>query len=465
MVEDPSKPPIIAGESASYAINSILQYVKIDLFDWMINVDAMPKIGGKFVDWGSLGKSFNHCIIDNKIRDHFGIPPNKFDTITINRGITISDSYCWNVLIDNNLTPFLKDDPRGLDFAIEPMFHFNSRANAAFLKKIGLERGCNLHEGKYVNSSIDNTGNIKSLIFEDGSSIDGDWFFDCSGFAKLLLKGVMAVEYKDYSQYFPASSVLGWWDKEVVNKSYTELTALKYGWSWNINIKERSGNGYIYDGSEITLDQAIDEAQKRFGKKIEPVASFTYKPDLAKEFWKGNVIGIGISTGFAEPLESNGLDVACRVLFTLTSYWDPEETSPNTERTLFNKELLRSSENVMDFLNLHYRGNRTDSSYWLKLKEKNCSTDFVNNLLEIFKNGNLGHYESLYHTFPPGAFLTVAQGLELINLEKMQSKVARITSENISDYDTKVIPYKNTMQTRLLNSCYHINDWKKVFYK
>ena len=64
VIEDPKRPPIIAGESAGANLVSLYKFLGIDLSDWVVKVNALPKLGGKFFDWNGIGTEFTHTLID-----------------------------------------------------------------------------------------------------------------------------------------------------------------------------------------------------------------------------------------------------------------------------------------------------------------------------------------------------------------------------------------------------------------
>jgi tryptophan halogenase len=84
------------------------------------------------------------------------------------------------------------------------------------------------------------------------------------------------------------------------------------------------------------------------------------------ESWTGNVVAIGNSAGFVEPLEATALFVianACRALvFALK---DSECDPPLTMRESYNRIVTRMWEEIRDFLAVHYRFNtRLDTPFW-----------------------------------------------------------------------------------------------------
>jgi hypothetical protein len=62
IIEDPNRPPIIAGESGSTTFTSLLKHLKIDTNDFIRTVNATPKLGGRFTDWNGVGTEFIHSL-------------------------------------------------------------------------------------------------------------------------------------------------------------------------------------------------------------------------------------------------------------------------------------------------------------------------------------------------------------------------------------------------------------------
>lgn len=440
IIEDPKRPPIIAGESGSTTFTDFLTHLKIDKEDFVRKVNATPKLGGRFTDWGGVGTEFLHVMqtdftpwlddwnayFDDDRPLTVGLA-NRFMMASQGRikylktllasGIPLEKVFLAGEYIRQNKVPFGAKS----DLPCVPMWHFESRAAAAYFKNIGLERGINLIEGEYKSSNLNEQGNIVSILLDGDRVVDGDWFFDCSGFSRLLLSGVMQEKIIDYTQYFPARAVVAWWDKPCYCLT-TNAIAMKYGWSWNINIRNRSGNGYLYDPDHISLDQAVAEAETRFNKKIEPIANFKFTPGIMQRAWRNNVIAVGLSSGFLEPLEANGVAVIVETLYALHDNWDP--VRENTQRSVdrFNDRTFHITEDIKDFLALHYRGKRADSEFWLSHKNPDRIPDSLKEKLEIWKKFYTeDNFEPLFNGYSPVAWMMVLQGLEVFDSNLLKS--------------------------------------------
>ena len=452
VVEDPEKPPIIAGESGGRLLNFVYEKLGIDIKDWADAVEATPKLGGKFYGWNGSNSHFNHAIIHDYKTEWSKKFPTKEEGLLYLRGIlglriNLTDCFVSGKLLEDNKL-LLNED------IFSSMWHFDSRANASYLKNIAQLRNINLIEGRYIGCNKKTDGCIESLRLEDGRVITGDWFFDCSGFARLLLEKELNVESVDYSQYFPARAVLPWWDNPCFDCG-TVATTMDAGWTWKIGLKHRTGQGYLYNPDILSKDQALDEIHQKFGSHIEPVASLQFTPSVLKQFWKKNVIGIGLSTGFMEPLEANGTGIIIDALYSLDRCWLPHGNEFNSDQ--FNAETWNSYDNIKDFLALHYRGKGRETEFWKSMNQDTSSipsslTERIENWKEFYQTGNMKNLHYYNSQYSLESWATVIQGLDLIDPSLIQ--LGRI-SEYILEYYHK----EKRLQELKYNDCIGIKEW------
>lgn len=477
VVEDPNRPPIIAGESGTTTFASLLRHLKIDNNDFIKSVNATPKLGGKFTDWNGVGTEFIHCLqtdyapwLDgwtdyvNTLEDTENLTVGILSSIMdaerskdaylktlIGNNVPLANAFFANAFIKENKVPFGATS----DIPCIPMWHFESRSAAAYFKQIGLSRNITLVEGEYQSSTQNEKGDITSITLNT-CTLEGEWFFDCSGFSRLLLGGVYKEPIVDYTNYFPARSVVAWWD-ETCPCVTTNAISMKYGWAWNINIRHRSGNGYIFDPDHITLDQAIDEASIRFGKPIEPIANFSFIPGMMRKAWRNNVFAIGLSSGFLEPLEANGIAVIVESLFGLQDYWDPKQKDYDESIVKrFNDRIWFITEDIRDFLALHYRGHRSDTEFW---KSHNVDSFRIPDSLkeklamwrEFYEKGGPEPYIAGYS---PAAWLMVLQGLQIFDY-----KIIAESNKKMLPLGLEVLNINEQRYKSIVDKFWTIDNW------
>lgn len=459
VIEDPNKPPIIAGESGGMTMDRIYKELDIDIIDWAKNTNATPKMGGSFYNWNGNGHTFHHALFDNysqKWKEKF---PSKAERYFYFKSLVASNvnpcdiSYTGKCLKEN-LVPFDSE----LKLIGPTMWHFDSRANAAYLKNIAFSRSITLVEGEFQYPKINNIGDITSLVLDNEKEVKCDWVFDCSGFARLLLEKFYKINKKNYSQYFPARAVVAWWDK-TTPCSATLATAMNAGWSWKINLKHRSGQGYLYDPDILNQDQALEEIRLKFGHHVEPVASLQFDPCILEKFQQNNVIGVGLSTGFLEPLEANGVGIIIDTLDHLRLVWTP--TRPSSEfPPVFNHVLTESYEAIIDFLTLHYRGRGLDTEFWKNHQSDktripaSLSTriDEVNNFMQT----GIIDLEKYSRQYSLESWLTVGTAVGVIDISKA-------SIDETSDFVLYYYDEEKKLQDSICKNYIGISEWFKRF--
>lgn len=469
VIEDPNTPPIIAGESGSALFNKLYNFLEINFNDWIKATNAMPKLGGTFTNWKEKGSNFVHGLIPDWYNSQyasefpeFGLN-NDFVACTIASNIPQENIY-YNAKLQRMgklpITP--GEQPGQFNTITMPMWHFDSRANAKFLKDLGIARGITLVEGQYQQCGRLASGGIESLTLSDGRVIAGDWFFDCSGFARLLVHKELGEPLTDLTQYFPACHALAWWDETPNMTNYTGVNAMDYGWAWEIGLNHRTGHGYVFDPTLLSVDQAQAEIEKTVNKKITPVASLRFQPSQMKNIWKENVFAVGLSSGFIEPLESNGLIVVIAVCNLLGEFWSPTMLHNTATQKLFNDEYTIRVDDIRDFVSLHYRSKRTDTEFWKShANDKFRISDSLQHRLDLFSEGFLGPSDTKSYGFE--SYATVAQAMDLINIPKLKDRLLSKRSTIFEDYQKH---YNNLTKDidNICNICYTLEQWRNIVH-
>jgi tryptophan halogenase len=457
VIEDPNSMPIIAGESCTIPFVDLLEFLDIPIEEWRKDVDGIPKLGGKFVNWSGNNDSFIQPLFSRYLNRYaYNYPEfgNHNDLICgmMALNLPVSDLSVASKLIKEQKVPYIDKNSPAI---LTSMWHFDSRKNAAYLKKVGIQRNINFVEKKFVSANLNNNGSIKSLVLADLSEVEADWFFDCSGFSQLLLKKTIKQSFQNYQNEFPATSVIAWWD-ESSNLPYTEMTALKSGWSFDVSLQSRSGRGYVYDNSCISADQAVDEINQTFDKDINPIASLTWEPSLSMSPWFKNVIAIGLSTGFPEPLGSPGHTLIGLQLKLLSEHWNPVCSAEQYEEKTYNKKYQDMITDIVDFINLHYSTSRQDSKFWVDQKHRRLP-ESLKNKLEQWSHGYVNFDDFPVYSFEN--YAAVLQGNQSINFKMFEHK---LNYKRDSILNAIKREYDNLLNEAniITKNCLKINEWK-----
>lgn len=355
------------------------------------------KLGIEFKDWGKIGESYFNPFGPHGV-DMKGIDFHQYwMKYQAHRPESCIDDFSLSsVASKSNKFALPSGDPRSVLSQIRYAYHFDATAYARFLRRFSERRGVTRQEGKVVSVvQHPETGFINAVELENGDSVSGDMFFDCTGFRALLLGQTLGVGFEDWSHWLPCDTA-----QTVASERigpllpYTISTAKTAGWQWRIPTQQRTGNGHIYSSGMIGDDEAVaslldslDGPAKGDPRKIQ------FRTGHRAKFWEKNCIAIGLSGGFLEPLESTSLFLIQEGISKFISLF-PTADMPSVVSNEYNLQLTKKFEQVRDFLILHYKATeRDDSEFW-----NYCRTmpipDSLDQRIELFREaGRIFRYE------------------------------------------------------------------------
>ena len=161
-------------------------------------------------------------------------------------------------------------------------------------------------------------------------------------------------------------------DREKEMENVTDCTALSSGWAWNIPLWNRIGVGYVYSSCYTNPEAATQEfyayLKERFGRypKLLAPQDIDIRHGKRENAWVKNVIGIGLSYAFIEPLESTGLMTTHEnLIFLVDKIACNNNKINNFDRQSYNYSVDNLTEVMKNFIVLHWvLSNREDTPYW-----------------------------------------------------------------------------------------------------
>jgi len=386
VIESPDIPIVGVGESTIGQFKDYTDYLGIDEKDFMEFTDASYKLSIKFTDFyekdaGGFHYPFSVPVLEGTeqgIHDWFykkALYPDTPVQDFVDCYYPSSPLLKTNKFTLNQHGNFDSFNPK-----YHSAYHFDATKFGAWLR----ERYCIPRGVKHVQNEVKfvQTGakGVEYLLMQDDTELTADLFIDCTGFKSLLLGHALNEEFESYADMLPNNRAwatrVPYQDKEKELEPYTNCTAIDHGWCWNIPLWSRIGTGYVYSDKYVTPEQALEEFKQYLmsdkvtcPKTREQVDALEYKDipmkvGIHKRTWVKNVVAIGLSAGFIEPLESNGLYSVHEFLWSLIKTLQrPAVTRWDID--VYNATILQIFRNFAEFVALHYALSiRNDTNYW-----------------------------------------------------------------------------------------------------
>lgn len=248
-------------------------------------------------------------------------------------------------------------------------FHFDAKLVAEFLKEKALQRGILHMDANVYNFRKDSNNDVNGVVLDSDEIIECDFLFNCMGMNNNLLNRAYELDWKSYNDYLTVNSALPFALPIDVSSKYTDTKsiAMKYGWMWQIPLQNRMGCGYVYDDNYINEIEAKKEVEEYLGHEINTNRIIKFKSGAYSSPWVHNVIFVGLSMGFIEPLEATSIMQGVIQLNSLDSFF-----LNGYNRNGFNKKIEEYSEEIMNFIYYHYLNNRNDTPFWKHYTYKNA---------------------------------------------------------------------------------------------
>jgi tryptophan halogenase len=448
VIESDTVPTIGVGESTIQYFNTFIKLLGIKDEHWMKDCNATYKGAIKFTGFNKDQHYYapfkalqNDYEFNKKLQDWAII-----SAVDNSVSPTFFAKYAWagSYLLDHNR---LVTSDKSLDFNLEENTSYN--LDAAKFGEYLKEYYCKPRGVEYVVDTITEiTKDDNGFITELNGKYTADLFIDCTGFSSLLLEKSMGSEFKPYDELFNDRAVvfnsIPYENKNAEMEMYTNTIAKDYGWIWNIPLWDRISNGYVYSSKFTTDEQALEHLKEHVTTergKLRADSQTPFYVDIKngkhEKAWIKNVVGIGLSYGFIEPLGSTGLLLTQRGIIKLVTQLNARKFDYNSfdieSFNLFYSDLLDS---LKDFYLIHFiTTNREDTEYWHHLKYNvipysdsfkriQQKIAYTLNEIPIYNTIDIFHWQLFgmgYNSYNIDMFKEMYEGKDIVDYGKKQS--------------------------------------------
>ena len=499
LIESPNISTVGVGESTIGQINQWLNLLDIEDKDFMKACDATYKLSIRFDNFyrknsGSFHYPFGEPDFTGNLNDNNDWYLKKFLKPETPNYDYADSMYAQMALVNQHKISDKKvEGLDGYDFKKNVAYHFDATKFGLWLKEnYCIPKGV-IHIQKEVDRVITNEDGIEKVYLEDGTILNADLWVDCTGFESMLLGKALQEPFDDYSDILPNNKA--WATKLGYNPTvplkpqmipYTQCEAIGNGWVWTIPLMNRVGTGYVYSDKYVTDEQALNEFRSHLLNKrwIDPrtgkvlpngyghtqimnetsdpkkCKNITMKIGKHKRVWVKNVVAIGLSAGFIEPLESNGLYTVHEFLVGLSRALSRNMQVSQWDKDVFNADCNLKFDSFAEFVSLHYAlSHRDDTSYWKDVTNRKYSKD-----VEELKHGMIKGFsyasasKNINYKFNDvfGGLPCIATGMNYFPTDPINIK--HQTYNSVEDYTLEWQPYIKNLEMKK-------DKWNKIASK
>ena len=364
LIESEAIGTVGVGEATIPQIRLFNSALGIDEREFLRETSATIKLGIKFIGWHREGHSYFHSFGD--VGRKIGTLPFYQYWLRYHRegGALDLEAFSSGTLAaERGLYGPGKTGARMPASA----YHFDAMKYAAFLRCYAEARGVERIEG-IVESWAQNgeSGHITQLNLDRDRQVETDLILDCTGMRSLLIGQALGVGFEDWTHWLPCNRA--WAVPSEGNgrlDPFTRSTAREAGWQWQIPLQHRTGNGHVFSEAHISEDKAREQLMANLpGAPLSDPRLIRFQTGHRVKFWDKNVVALGLSSGFLEPLESTSIHLIQSGIARLVSLF-PDSSFAAPLRDEYNAQMAFEFTSIRDFLILHYTATTRDNSdFW-----------------------------------------------------------------------------------------------------
>lgn len=371
--------PVGVGEGTLLHFDKFLKRCGFPTDAWFDEIDSTFKSGILFPNFGKKDNLVWHPFYLNKEYQEHDSSVYEAWTHHQDRGFQELGAF-FNLSINNDV------DTENLNYYAS---HVDASKLVQWIQKT-IKEHITIIKSEMVNVNRDENDYVTSIDLQNGTNVKGDLFVDCTGFKQLLQNNPDRVDLTGrlfcdtaIAAHVPYENI------EVERHPYVISEAVDHGWVWNIPVQTRIGSGLVFNRSITDPEEAKKYFCEYWDNRITPedCKLIDWTPYYNKNPWDKNVVGIGLSGGFIEPLESTGIATITAGIYDLAARIR-QNFFVEADVNLYNAYMTAVYEDTIDFINMHYAYTDFDTPFWNFVKESHIMSDTHKWYKRLIQNGD-----------------------------------------------------------------------------
>ena len=411
------------GEGSTEHWSEFMKLCDIGLEEMIVSTDATHKYGIRYENWTTHTPRYFHSVgdIDNIFAwGSYATYANFIEKNKLFTNQTTSVGLVRNQIRVNGLHRSTNQ------------YHFDTHKLNEYFISLCFKRSIKFIEGIVEEVNVDSVNGNISWVKTDGmDTVEADFWFDASGFRKVLMEKIGNTEWVSFNEYLLSDSAIAFpteSDPSGEIRPYTRAIAGDSGWMWEIPTQQRRGNGYVFSSQFCDEEKAIAEAEKKSGYKINNHKFIKFDAGYLKNAWVKNCSAIGLAGSFVEPLEATSIGSSIQQIKMLIPYLASYDSSYTKSQKHFNKSYGEVMRNILTMIRLHYYSDRMDTPFWQAMSEMPVN-DELQELIDLWSERapNRNDVPHLHmELFMTPHLAHVAQGQGLFNPEASTRTIDRL---------------------------------------
>ncbi len=419
LVESPDVPTIGVGEGTWPTMRGTLQAIGVDEAAFLAACEASFKQGSRFDGWVTGAP-------DDRYLHPFTAPAPASARDLVAGWQAVGGAFADAVspqaaVVAGDLAPRQHAMP-GYAGALNYAYHLDAAKLAAFLadhavRILGVRHLRDHVEG--VDRAPD--GHVAAVHTRGHGAVAGDLFLDCTGHAALLIGPDTALIDRSGELFNDRALAV---QVPVAPGSpiaaTTNATAHAAGWLWDIGLPTRRGVGCVYasafmddDAARATLDAYLARTAPGVDPSSLSVRRLAFRSAHRDRFWVGNVVAVGLSAGFLEPLEASAIVTIELALDHLVAHFPASSDALHDAADAYNANFRYRWDRIVEFLKLHYILSRRTEPYWQAHRDPSTVPPRLAALLDRWRHRppSLLDLSEIEEVFPAASYQYVLYGM------------------------------------------------------